>query len=302
MTAPLPILLLADGKPGHENQSLGLIEAIERLTPIEVEKTRITKRGLGGLLGLPAPTRRPSLIVGAGHRTHLPMIALSRRTDAPCVLLMKPSIPASFFDQCIIPEHDLGKRAAGPNVIVSKGALNRVPPLQETTKNGGLILIGGPSKAHDWDEAAVIRSVAEIIERSGDRPWRMTDSRRTPGGTLDRICKTCPGVASYPHTRTGSEWLPQRLAEAAEAWVTSDSISMIYESLSSGARVGLIPAPPKRTGRVSRGVDQLIKDRWITPFEAWTKDHSLPAPPRILREADRCAALVLERYFPDRLP
>lgn len=302
MTAPLPILLLTDGKPGHENQSLGLIEAIGRLTPVAVEKARITRRGLAGWLDLPVIGHRPSLIVGAGHRTHLPMIALSRRTDAPCVLLMKPSIPASFFDQCIIPEHDLGKRDAGPNIIVSKGALNRVPPLKETTKNGGLILIGGPSRAHDWDEAAVIRSVAEIVESGGDRPWRMTDSRRTPDGTLDRIRNTCPGVASYPHTRTGAEWLPQRLAEAAEVWVTSDSISMIYESLSSGARVGLIPTPLRKAGRVSRGVDQLIKERWITPFKAWKQDHRLPAPPRILREADRCATLVLERYFHDLLP
>lgn len=302
MTDPLPILLLTDGKPGHENQSLGLIGAIDRLTPVGVERMRISKRRLAALLQVPSPERQPALIIGAGHRTHLPMLALSRRSHAPCVLLMKPTIPAAFFDLCIIPEHDLGRSDAGPHTIVSKGALNRVPPLADTTKHGGLILIGGASKAHDWNEAKVVEAVTAIIERGRDRPWRITDSRRTPDGTLDRISKACPEVAAYPHTSTGAEWLPQRLSEAAEVWVTSDSISMIYESLSSGAHVGLIPMPRKKPGRVARGVDQLIEDGWITPFEAWLRSNELPAPPRILREADRCATLVLERYLPDRLP
>jgi mitochondrial fission protein ELM1 len=165
-----------------------------------------------------------------------------------------------------------------------------------------LILIGGPSKIHRWDEAAVVEAVNAIVGRCGDRPWRITDSRRSPGGTLDRITRACPGIAGYPHGSTGAEWLPQRLAEAAEVWVTSDSISMIYESLSSGARVGLIPTPLKKPGRVSRGVDRLVEEGWITPFDEWLGRGELPAPPRILREADRCAALVLERYFPGRLP
>ncbi len=301
MTPPLSILMLGDGKPGHENQSLGLIEAIGRLTPVQVERLKAPRGRLEAMFKPPTPRRRPDLIVGAGHRTHLAMLHLSRRTDAPCVLLMKPTLPSALFDLCIIPEHDLGDRPAPPHVIVSKGALNRVPPPGTMEKLGGLILIGGPSSAHGWDEKGVIDALASIVKDRGDRPWRITDSRRTPPGTLDRITRACPALAAYPHERTGAEWLPQRLAEAAEAWVTADSISMIYESLSSGARVGLLPTPLKRDGRVTRGISQLTKEGWITPYEQWKPGRELPPAPAILREADRCAVLVVDRYFPGRM-
>ncbi len=301
MTEPLPILLLTDGKPGHENQSLGLIEAIERRTPVAIERLPVAARGLSGLFRLRPPERRPALIVGAGHRTHLPMLRLSRTTDAPCVVLMKPSIPSAFFDVCIIPEHDLENRRLPENAIVSKGALNRVPPPGESDKHGGLILIGGPSAAHDWAEPSLIEAVKTIVGCRGERPWRATDSRRTPEKALDRLTEACPALVAYPHRETGAEWLPQRLGEAAEVWVTADSISMIYESLSSGARVGLLPTPVRKRGRVVRGVLRLIDERWVTRFEDWKPGGDLPAPPAVLREADRCADLILARHFPGRL-
>ena len=133
----------------------------------------------------------------------------------------------------------------------------------------------------------------------GDRPWRITDSRRSPAGTLDHLTKACPALAAYPHGDTGRDWLPQRLAEAAEVWVTEDSVSMIYEALSSGARVGLLPVPAtKKAGRVARGIARLADEGFVTRFSDWSPDTGLAEPPRVLREADRCAAIVLERFFP----
>lgn len=300
MITPLPILMLGDGKPGHENQSLGLVEAISRRTPVALERVERRHGGWRGLFDPPSPGSRPGLIVGAGHRTHLPMLRLARRTGAPCVVLMRPSLPLAFFDTCIIPEHDLGNRPPPAHVIVSKGALNRVPPPGGGPKSGGLILIGGPSSAHHWDLEGLIAAIREIVRQRVARPWRITDSRRTPAGTLDRLTRACPALAAHPHAETGAGWLPQRLSEAAEVWVTEDSISMIYESLSSGARVGLLPAPVRRHGRVTRGIDALVAGRWITRFADWSPAAGLPAPPAILREADRCAEIILNRHFPER--
>ena len=82
-------------------------------------------------------------------------------------------------------------------------------------------------------------------------------------------------------------------------WVSEDSVSMIYESLSSGARVGLLPVPVKRHGRVSRGIERLVEDGWLTRFRYWEAGSPLPPPPRVLRESDRCAGLVLERHCPE---
>lgn len=301
---PLEIHVLSDGKPGHENQSFGLAEAIGRVRPVRISK--IVLAGSGGPLtrlrrafqesrDLPAPR----LLIGAGHATHLAMLALSRKHDAPCVVMMKPTLPSALFDLCLIPEHDLGGKEGPDHVIPTLGALNRVPPPGQGARHGGLILLGGPSSSHGWDGDAIRAAIEAIVIAGKDRPWRITDSRRSPAGTLAKLSEACPALAAYPHGETGRDWLPQRLAEAAEVWVTEDSVSMIYEALSSGARVGLLPVPSlKKAGRVARGIARLVEEGFVTRFADWSPAAGLAPPPRVLREADRCAAIVLERLLP----
>src|SRR5688572_24129007 len=135
---PLEIQILSDGKPGHENQSLGLAHAIGRLRPVRTflielggEKGAIARfrRAWGDSSSLP----RPDLLIGAGHATHPALLALGRKTGAPCVVLMKPSLPAALFELCLIPEHDLAGKQPPEHVIATRGALNRVPPLDGST-------------------------------------------------------------------------------------------------------------------------------------------------------------------------
>jgi uncharacterized protein len=301
---PLEIHVLSDGKPGHENQSFGLAEAIGRLRPV-----RISKIALGGSGGPLSRLRRafqesrdlpaPRLLIGAGHATHLALLGLSRKLDAPCVVMMKPTFPSSLFDLCLIPEHDLGGKSGPDHVIPTLGALNRVPPPGDGARHGGLILLGGPSSSHGWDGDVIRAAIEAIVTAGKDRPWRVTDSRRSPEGTLESLTTVCPALAAYPHGETGRDWLPQRLGEAAEVWVTEDSVSMIYEALSSGARVGLLPVPSlKKAGRVARGIAKLVEEGFVTRFADWSPAAGLAAPPRVLREADRCAAIVLQRLLP----
>ncbi len=302
MRKPLSILILTDGKPGHQNQSIGLAEAIGRLTPVEISRRFVAGSALAGWFRRPARDHpQPDLVLGAGHATHFPLLKIARRTGASCVVLMKPSLPVGLFDLCLVPRHDFGDKAPPPNVVTTVGAINRVPPPADQERRGGLILLGGPSSTHDWDPDGIQRQVGTIVDSCGNRPWRITDSRRSPAGTLDAATTACPALVAHPHADTGPEWLPLRLTEAAEVWVSEDSVSMIYESLSSGAPTGLLKVPRKRRSRVTRGVDTLIDEKWITPFEAWQPGEALAAPPRILREADRCARITLENLFPDRL-
>jgi mitochondrial fission protein ELM1 len=213
---------------------------------------------------------------------------------------MKPSLPAALFELCLVPEHDLaGKQAPPDHVIPTRGALNRVPPPADdhAAREDGLILLGGPSSAYGWDGAAITAAVKDIVAR-GKRPWHITDSRRTPPGTLEAIAAEVPGLIPHPHAETGRDWLPQRLARAAEVWVTEESISMIYEALSSGAHVGLLPVPAlRKAGRVARGIARLAAEGYVTRFTDWAPRYPLAAPPQVLREADRCAGIVVERFF-----
>lgn len=300
---PLRIQILSDGKPGHENQSYGLAEAIGRIRPVHVSKI-----ALGEMKGAIARFRHawressslpaPDLLIGAGHAVHPAMITLARRSGAPCVVMMKPTLPTVLFDLCLVPEHDLGGKTPAENVVPTLGALNRVPPPGAMKKQEGIILLGGPSSSHGWDGPGVIAAVKAIVEDGRGLLWRVTDSRRSPEGTLTALAAAVPEVHLHPHAETGRDWLPKHLAEAAEAWVTEDSISMIYEALSSGARVGLLPVPAiKKAGRVARGVAKLAEAGFVTRFSDWSPRTGLAEPPRVLREADRCAEIVLQRLI-----
>ena len=294
---PLVIWILGDGKPGHENQSLGLVEAIARRKAAEIHHIPVA--------GCCCPISRswaaaqkskklpqPAWIIAAGHATHLPLLWLARQHRAKSMVLMRPSLPLSWFDLCIAPEHDFPAGCSRPNVVLTRGALNRVTPA-EGERSGKLILLGGPSKSHGWDGAALLEMLAQITDRGG---WELTDSRRTPRGFFSQIRETLPGITAMSHEQTPPGWVPGKLAQAKEVWVTEDSVSMIYEALTSGARVGLLPMPRRKTEhRVLAGIDRLVADGYLTPFEKWRESGRFVDAPERLREAERCADLVLKR-------
>jgi mitochondrial fission protein ELM1 len=298
----LTLWVVSDGKPGHENQSLGLAEALGRQVTVTIHVIRLTpgeslldriRSAFHQAKKLP----RPDLILGAGHTTHVALIALARRTGAPCVVMMRPSLPAMFFDLCLVPLHDLRGRA-GEDVIATMGALNRVPAPADGPRDGRLMLIGGPSASHGWDGDAVLEAIGEILAASPGAPWELTDSRRTPEGFRQALRERFPQLTVFPHEETGPEWLPARLSRAGETWVTEDSVSMIHEALSSGSKVGLLPVPWKKPrGRIARGLARLIVEGFVTTFRDWREIRVLDHPPMVLREADRCARLVLLRWF-----
>lgn len=291
--------MIGDGKPGHENQSLGLAEAIARIVPCEVHRIslaevrgRIAQIRSAVQAGVSLPP--PDLIVSVGHSTHVPLLLLSRKFKAPSVLLMRPSLPMQLFDLSVTPEHDFKTGYQRKKLLLTRGALNRVPPPADASRSGRMILIGGPSKLHGWDGESLLTAL-EKITASGS--WQLTDSRRTPAGFTDRMRQSLPGIEIFPHQETGPTWLPGKLAVAEEVWVTEDSVSMVYEALSSGAKVGLLAAPRLRSGtRVLRGLEKLIDGGFITCFADWEKSPQLAEPPETLREADRCAAAIVERF------
>ncbi len=293
---PLTLWLLGDGKPGHENQSLGLADALARQTPCEVHRISLVGRGIFGRIteALRASARfpPPDLVIGAGHATHLALLWLAWKHFAKSIVLMKPSLPLGCFDLCIAPSHDFPNGCERGNVMITRGALNRVTA-GSGEKSGKLILIGGPSKTHGWDSGRLLDQFAEATDRGG---WELSDSRRTPTEFMEQARIRLPGVTVISHLDTPPEWVPEKLRAAKEVWVTEDSVSMIYEALTSGARVGVLSVPRKRRqSRVLAGIDQLAEDGFLTRFSAWQENHRLAEAPEILREADRCAGEVLER-------
>lgn len=292
---------ICDHKPGHDNQSHGLIHALAEITDVECVDVPVAPKWqnwlwwLGGMFPLGEYLPRPNLILGAGHATHVAVLAARRACGGKAIVLMKPSLPLRLFDLCVVPEHDA--LAAMKNLIETRGVLNIVEPCETHEVSRGLILIGGPSSSCGWDTSAMIEQILAVANAQPAVQWRLTTSRRTPAEFVAALEQCRIGnltVITYEKTRPG--WVPRELGRAAQVWVSADSVSMVYEALTSGAAVGLFDVPTKEMGRVARGMQQLCQEGWVTRFADWNVQSPLPSAPAKLHEARRCAELICDRY------
>ncbi len=283
-----------DRIPGHENQALGLIDALCSRLAFEVSEQplRPLHRNLSTLL-CTAPRSRPRLLIGAGHGTHLDLIAARRRHGGATVVLMKPTLPNRLFDLCIVPRHD--RLSESGNIVISEGPLNRMQPAATPDSQSAIILIGGPSANCRWNQARLFEQIGALTAAAPQLRWLVTDSRRTPPATRAAL-EGLQGLAFYPHEQQAQNWLASTLPSVGRAWVTEDSASMIYEALSAGVPCGVLSRGCR--GRVAEGVAELHHRGVTVSFEAWRRGAEIPLPAQPLAEAQRVAKIVIERCLP----
>lgn len=268
---------------------------VRPMTPLSALRSWIFKKSQLEWKHLPAP----DMVIGAGSSTHLTILAIARIFSVPSVVFMSPPIYLrSFFSLCVAPEHD---RITGPNVILTKGAIHSIRCEDKNDKGHGLFLIGGPSRHHSWDSDSLYSMIHQIVAKSPDVLWTLTDSRRTPQNMRDKITGcTLSNLKFVPSTETGTDWVRDHLVSSGIAWVTEDSVSMVYEALSSGARIGILPVPRKPTAsRVVRGVEELRKEGFVYFYEEGNSPpvwDDLP-PARPLDESKRVAELVEKKFW-----
>lgn len=290
---PQVIWRLLDGKPGHENQTLGLLRALERLAaergqaaPQCIELPVADQHfSLWGFvlkrfhLGQNLPS--PDFIIGAGHRTHWPMLCARRAFGGKAIALMSPSLPCAFFDLVVAPAHD---GLTGRNVVVTEGVLNAMQPGVKTS-GYTLVLVGGESKHFEWSNEQVLTQLKELATRYPT--LCVTDSRRTPATLRAELASTfADRYMPWENCPTG--WLVNELASAENAWVTEDSVSMIYEALSAGCRVGLLGLSEAK-GRLAQGIASLREAKRVVRWLPGTIMPALPLAPQALAESDRVA-------------
>lgn len=288
-----------DGKPGHEKQSQGLCQALARETSASIHDIPV-RRGwtnlaywMAGRCPYGQASPPPDLLVGAGHATHLPMLAARRHHGGRIVVLMRPSLPWALFDLCLVPEHDSPPQR--DNVLATRGVLNPLTNRGSHQTGQGLILIGGHSPHYTWSSADVTHQVSALVQGRPEMTWRLTTSRRTPVDFMETL--GTGRIECFPAASTPPGWLEAQLARAGEVWVTPDSVSMVYEALSAGCRVGLFDLPATRGSRVAKSILELQKQGVVSAL----KEGALPATPSTaappLDEARRCARIILERWF-----
>jgi len=299
--ARLVVWHISDGRRGHDNQCLGLVQALQQLRPCDYFK--INRPPLPHLL-LSLLRRRfpadeslpvPDLIIGAGHDTHASMLCARLIRGGRTIVLMQPSLPATWFDVCLIPAHDQPR--ASPKIIITEGALTRIAPSDNHDPGTGLVLIGGPSRHHLWDPDRLQMQINAIAEKYSLVNWLISDSPRTPPATSRMLAQIRQDNVSYAcHQDLDPAWLPAQLARAGQAWITEDSVSMIYEALTAGAAVGLLEVPAKHRHRITHIPAQLKARKMVTLFQDWKTGAPIKKPPVVLNESARCAELLLQKF------
>ncbi|MFG0257182.1 MAG: mitochondrial fission ELM1 family protein [Phycisphaerales bacterium JB043] len=303
--SPPIIVRFTDGKAGHENQTVGLVDAIERrIGGVETHTLDVTRlrSSIFGLIRFytnpPGDFPRADLWIGAGHATHQHLRAAARYIGGYSIVCMNPGSrwARRAFDLCLIPAHD--GVAEAPNVVRTRGALNAMVPSDSHDSSRGLFLIGGPSKHHGWDAEGIADQVGQVVSSVADVRWELTTSRRTPEDTLETLrAISASNLVITPVGETHRGWVGERLAMTGQCWISEDSVSMVYESLTSGAHTGVLDVARRHTGRVARGIDVLITEGQVTRFESSVLDLRAAPHAGSLWEADRCAQIVIDRFL-----
>ncbi|MEO1078839.1 MAG: ELM1/GtrOC1 family putative glycosyltransferase [Pseudomonadota bacterium] len=287
------IAVVSDGKAGHLNQSLGLAEALQRLCPeLQIRELPALSRGhaLRTLLWPGPPRLCPRLLIGAGHGTHLSLLALRRRERCPALVLMKPSLPRACFDLCIEPRHDGGEESS--RRWLSDGPLNRIRPAA-TRSDTGLLLIGGPSAHFAWDQAALLEQIRGLCNKG--RRWQLSTSRRTPPDFLPSLkALALPGLDARDSSELPGGWIAENLPRTTLCCVTPDSASMIYEALTAGCVAGVFDFEARKESRVAKAVTDLRR-RGLVVSHADLPSSASRVINEPLAEADRIASALLER-------
>ncbi|WP_299595077.1 ELM1/GtrOC1 family putative glycosyltransferase [uncultured Microbulbifer sp.] len=290
----LTIWRFMDGNRAHEKQSAALVSGLRAVQgadqvvccDVSCAEAHVPLWGQPSqaLRDLPAP----DFILGAGHRSHWPVLRARRLFGGRSVVVMKPTLPLAWFDFVIAPEHDQPRPLQ--NVILTRGALAEPLPDFPAEFNRALLLLGGPSKHFHWDAAKIAAVTGRLLKQP--RQWIVSDSRRTPQDTLAQCADS--GAELHPWQQCSADWLGEQMARAGQIWVTGDSVSMIHEALQSRVPVGVIPMPSRSPcNKIRMAVDRLLDEGLVT--DRIDGDLHTAAPRQPLAQQVMCAQALLRR-------
>lgn len=106
-----------------------------------------------------------------------------------------------------------------------------------------------------------------------------------------------PLFSGFEETPPG--WVEEHYASSRVVWVTADSISMVYEALSAGCCVGILPVEwKKEKNKFKTSGDYLLENGLAVPFASWKQGKAkFTSKSDPLNEAKRCAEEIVNRWY-----
>ena len=257
---PTPVCwVVTEGAVGMENQALGLAEAVGLPTVIKRVMVRAPWTHLPVQLW-PRPLSLiaegsdrldgpwPRLLITCGRRSVPFSMAIRHASGGDCftVHVQDPKVRLSNFDLVVTPRHD---GLIGPNVVTSRGALNRVTPQKLAEGVRRLVpqiaalphpvvavLLGGTSNGFRLTPARTSRLADQLLElvQSTGAGLAVTPSRRTGEENIAELRLKLSGSGVFLWDGTGPNPYFGLLGLADAIAVTCDSVSMVSEAATTG--------------------------------------------------------------------
>ena len=285
--------IITDGKPGDENQCVGVAEAagldyeLKHIKPRRFFTSlpclldpRDAPQSTGSLINPPFP----DIAIASGRRTVPYLLALKRIAGGSCftAYLKDPRIfkhrliGSSAADFIWAPEHD---RLAGANVLSTLTSPHRLNQnlLSERRNQPDerilrlpqpriAILLGGDSKAYAYQPRDIERFICHLTAAIGFHAdmrisLMASASRRTPATLAEPVRALCEEHGGFYWDGTGANPLPSMLANADHVIVTADSVNMVGEALASGKPVHIFE--PEQVSRKIRSFLDAVERRGL---------------------------------------
>ena len=252
------VLILTDGKAGHENQSKAFARALGcdfDLVEIHFKSAfhkalsylfdRLGIHSLGLFKSIPDKNSNYAAVLGTGSGTFYAAKSLARKMGVKCGVVLYPrGYRIATFDCVLAPAFD--RPSPAPNVITipvnlvasdeafyatgTEAVRARHTPSE---KPAVAVIVGGPNKCStmsaDWMKAQLERIFAD----TPDAEHWVTTSRRTPP-EVEAVVDSFPFDYKLLYSKDHFNPIPAFVKLARTLYVTAESTGMISESCTFG--------------------------------------------------------------------
>lgn len=276
------ILILSDGKAGHENQSRALCAGLG--VTYEVARVAYNSRFAKAAsyvwdrLGIRSrkwfdvtPFEGTfDAVVGAGSGTFFPAKVLARKMKLPVAVVLYPRGYQLDFDCIVAPSFDLPPTLANivpipvnltnTNTAFYEAGVAAFRQRHTPARAAVGLIIGGPNPFARMEADDMARQFDRIFAATdGCERW-ITTSRRTPHAVEDLVDRL-PFDYKLIYTRDQFNPIPAFVMLCDTLFVTSDSTGMLSEAVTRGtARVEIVMNLRRQRSKFGRFVRMLERD------------------------------------------